>query len=197
MIYKCTVIGKVLVVEVEDKFDRAMLFCRAQEFYESQNPDFRGVQRFDIWEYLKWHEKEYKESYTQRWEGFNLPMEVAQLATVKPQTKYDSKFEKIIRYNNIKADYIIGVDKIGSDTFHHEMAHGMYYTNTEYRDEMLQEIARMPENKMDILYNYLIEEGYHPDKVVDEIQAYMVSGGEGIEYEARFREIYNRYTPEF
>jgi hypothetical protein len=187
-------IGEILVVEVENKFDRAMLFCKAQEFYESPNYDFRG-KYFSIWDYLKWHEAEYGESYTMRWEGFNVPMEVAKMGTVMIQTFYDIWFAEIIKEYGSSAKYIIGVDAIGSPIYEHEMAHGLYYTNSEYKLEMELAIGELSNEESEWCNNFLSMEGYADDKINDEIQAYMVSGFEEINgLDKKFKEIYGRYT---
>lgn len=176
---------KILAIVEPDQFDRAMLFCRAQEFYESPNPKFRG-QRFDIWECLKWHEQEYKESYTMRWEGFNVPFEeMIKSATVDNQTRYDEIIDGIIYLMGCsEVDYVIGVDALGSDIFKHEMAHALYATDEAYREAMKVEMTKLDGIYIDCWYIYLAEQGYAPEQIADEIQAYMVSGSED------FHEIY-------
>ena len=46
----------IFAVIVKDKYDRAMLFCRAQEYYESPSLKFRG-KNFSIWDYMKWYDE--------------------------------------------------------------------------------------------------------------------------------------------
>ena len=66
----------VFAVIVKDNYDRAMLFCRAQEYYESPNKKFRGKD-FSIWDYMKWYSSEYGRgfSYGVDWGGFNIPFD--------------------------------------------------------------------------------------------------------------------------
>ncbi|NDB56269.1 hypothetical protein EB169_10645, partial [archaeon] len=67
----------IFAVIIPNGFDRAMTFCRVQEFYESPNPQFRG-KHFSMWDYMKWYSKEYDRgfSYPNDWSGFNIPFEV-------------------------------------------------------------------------------------------------------------------------
>jgi hypothetical protein len=48
----------IFAVIIKDKYDRAMTFCRAQEYYESPSLKFRGKQ-FSIWYYMKWYHERY------------------------------------------------------------------------------------------------------------------------------------------
>ena len=57
--YKITEVKpNVFAVIIPNQYDRAMTFCRVQEFYESPNSDFRG-KHFSMWNYMKWYSEEY------------------------------------------------------------------------------------------------------------------------------------------
>jgi hypothetical protein len=62
---------RVFAVIIPNHYDRAMTFCRVQEFYESPNPDFRG-KHFNIWDFIEWYSKEHKDAFTYAfdWGGF-------------------------------------------------------------------------------------------------------------------------------
>ena len=65
----------IFTVKVEDDYQRAMLFLRSQEHYESAFPEFRG-HHFDVFTYMeryrKWKGVDYF-SYPDDWSGFNVP----------------------------------------------------------------------------------------------------------------------------
>jgi len=70
----------IFVVVVEDSYERAMLFLRCQEFYESPFPDFRG-KHFDIFQYMNHYRKENDSSfftYPGDWGGFNVPGDIVE-----------------------------------------------------------------------------------------------------------------------
>ena len=133
---------KIFAVIVEDSYDRAMLFLRAQEFYECPNPAFRGCVDFSFTDYMKWYSKEYGGfTYGVDWSGFNIPLEIAYACydTLRDRyTDYDDVMESIIHkiyeLNEDSADgYIIGVGNMTGDTFNHEVCHGLYYTDSNYK----------------------------------------------------------------
>lgn len=104
----------VFAVIVKDKYDRAMLFCRAQEYYESPSPKFRG-KNFSIWDYMKWYHEQnhWGFSYGADWSGFNIPLKVVRQCynkLTKPETPYDKVMDEIL--NKLKLQfsecYLIG-----------------------------------------------------------------------------------------
>lgn len=56
------ILPKIYAVKVKDPYERAMLFMRAQEFYESQFSEIKG-QNFDIFNFMNIYRKWAKKSY--------------------------------------------------------------------------------------------------------------------------------------
>jgi hypothetical protein len=192
----------VFAVIVKDHYHRAMLFMRVQEFYESPNPDFRGKD-FNIWDYIEWYSREHRDvfTYTFDWGGFNIPLKTAwecyegkDKAPKKgyngvrslPDTwksPYDEVMKDIVwsiesrmfykkNTRNWNA-YIIGADSTESDTFEHEICHGLYATNKEYK-QLVDEITETISTKDYLTFkNNLIKMGYTDGVINDEIQAYL------------------------
>ena len=77
------IIPSVYAVKVEDGYQRAMLFLRSQEHYESAFPEIKG-HHFDIFSFMeiyrKWKGLEYF-SYPDDWTGFNVPCHVVESCT--------------------------------------------------------------------------------------------------------------------
>lgn len=68
-----TPMARVLHVQIKDKYDLAMTFLRAQEWYES--PKFHH-KLFTLEEYMRWYSKAYGKgafTYPKDWSGFNVP----------------------------------------------------------------------------------------------------------------------------
>jgi len=115
----------IFAVIVKDNYDRAMLFCRGQEYYESPNKKFRG-KYFSIWDYMKWYSEEYGRgfSYGSDWSGFNIPFDVLRecYQTAEMETPYDDVMYEIVceierRMDDTKRAYIIGAGDLEGWTF--------------------------------------------------------------------------------
>ena len=173
----------IFAVKVPDHYDRAMLFMRVQEYYESPNKRFRGKD-FDFFDYMRWYANTRGSfSYAADWAGFNFPFKVAQkcyerFKTQAPQTPYDLQMLDILylvgallHEKGQRDGYIIGIGKDVSE-LRHEMAHALFYTNDSYRKEMKALAKALPEKIREKLSAALKRMGYCKAVEVDEIQAY-------------------------
>jgi hypothetical protein len=209
----------VFAVIVKDHYHRAMLFCRVQEYYESPNPQFRG-KNFSIWDYIEWYSREHRDvfTYTFDWGGFNIPLKTAWDCYEKlrvSETPYDGVMDVIIRtiemtmFNKKNTRnwnaYIIGADSTESDTFEHEICHGLYATNKEYK-LLVDEVTETISTKDYLTFKKnLIKMGYNDSVIDDEIQAYLSTNWEypkfskGVskkkckELYKQYKQIFNRY----
>lgn len=206
---------RIFAVEVKDDYERAMLFVRAQEYYESIFPEFRGniFNMFDYMDRYRRHMKKDYFSYTFDWCGYNVPSHelegcYSQLSYEEHMvTPYDEHMMNII--STIRSHqrrgkfYLLGVDSIDSSwIMDHEMAHALFFTNPDYKKEMLENILALPKNLHDSLFSVILQMGY-PEKVVaDEIQAYLSTGAademggiRGIKtWEKRFSKTFKKYN---
>ena len=177
----------VFAVIVKDHYHRAMLFLRVQEFYESPNPQFRG-KNFSIWDYIEWYSRRNKDvfTYTFDWGGFNIPLKTAWDCYEKLkeyESPYDSVMDNIISTIELKMfnkkntrnwnAYIIGADSTESDTFEHEICHGLYATNKQYKELVDEVTISIPFKEYQIFRKNLLDMGYNGIVIDDEIQAYL------------------------
>jgi len=195
----------IFAVIVPNQYDRAMLFCRAQEFYESDSDLFKE-QDFNIWEYMRWYSAKNKGvfTYTKDWDGFNLPFKVALNCTLGAQCEspYDIAMQdildQILLTDNPADAYIIGTKANKGQTFKHEICHALYYTNSEYKllaDEITksidwQDYLIFEDNLLSLCYNASV--------INDEIQAYMMTNykakyfSKGVDIDT-LNELHNKY----
>jgi hypothetical protein len=196
---------RVFAVIMKDDYTRPMTFLRVQEYYESPNPDFRG-KHFNIWDFIEWYSSTKRGAFTYAfdWGGFNIPLPIAwecyegkEKAPKKgyngvrsmPDTwksKWDETMKDIVwtvqsRMFNKKNKrdmnaYIIGARDTEGDTFQHEVAHGLYYTNKEYKELMDEITQTIPLNHYLKFRSNLLKMGYTESVVDDEIQAYLTWG---------------------
>ena len=168
----------IFAVVVPDDYDRAMLFCRVQEFYES--PKFKNSS-FSIWDYFRWYSKKNSGcfSYVKDFVGFNLPLFAAKACyqVNKTETPYDEEMIKIVDELFVPGErkYLIGVDSLKNSTFDHELCHALYYTNTEYKNEMDEITDSVSKFNVGRFKRNLKSVGYCLGVWKDEIQAYMAT----------------------
>jgi hypothetical protein len=189
----------IVAVIVKNKYDRAMLFCRAQEYYECPSPKFRGKE-FSIWDYMKWYHEKYGRgfSYGRDWSGFNIPLKtIRECYNIlnKVETPYDKKMDEILSVLSFKVNskegYVIGCGSTNCDTFKHEVCHGLYYTNKDYKKQMDALTKGLPKKYYDKFKENILEMGYASKVVDDEIQAYLQYGyeadhfGKGVDISVR------------
>lgn len=198
---------KIFAVVIEDSYDRAMTFLRIQEFYESPNPAFRGNKDFSFTDYMKWYSKEYGKGFTYGvdWSGFNVPLEIAYKCydtLTDRYTDYDDVMESIIHQiyelnDDSTNGYIIGAGNIEDDTFQHEVCHGLYYTDSNYKSIVDGVTKLIHQHYYETFKTNLLNMGYTESVIDDEIQAYLQYGwdnetfGKGVPLE--IREMYNSW----
>jgi hypothetical protein len=173
------IISNIFAVVVPNDYERAMLFCRAQEFYESPSKKFRD-NTFSIWDYFRWYSSgKGCFSYPRDFVGFNLPLIVAKKCYElnEIETPYDKVMKGIIDglFVNGTRQYLIGVDSLENTTFDHEMAHALYYTDISYKSEMDEITLSISDSDMGKFKRNLKQIGYCSAVVKDEIQAYMAT----------------------
>jgi hypothetical protein len=186
----------IFAVVIKNKYDRAMLFCRAQEYYESPSPKFRGKQ-FSIWDYMKWYDEQngWGFSYGADWSGFNIPIKVIR-ECYNGLNKYETPYDKIMgdiihKIEICREGYVIGCGDTKGDTFKHEVCHGFYYTNKEYKKKMDALTKGLPNRIYNTFKKNILEMGYTTKVVDDEIQAYLQYGyenpdfGRGVDIDVR------------
>lgn len=188
---------QIYLVDCENHYDLCMLFLRYQEFYESPNSKFRGKD-FQILDYMEWWSKTKGNgsfTYPIAWGGFNIPSwvihhfhDLQSNPHYKDYNKYDGEMFRIyekIKFKNInglmveketKPFYLIGVSKSSSEALDHELAHGLYYTNTEYRLAMNKLVKALPSSLKKNINAWLKEAGYTSQVFKDETQAYLATG---------------------
>lgn len=206
---------KIFCALIDDDYDRAMLFCRYQEFYESPIKKFRG--KYFSWAQYMRHYKDFwkKDTFTYPvdWSGYNIPKECIEkgLEVFHKETEYDVIMNDIyyfcenypLRFNKPRGKwYLIGASSKDLKTVDHEIAHGLFFTNNDYRNKMTLLVNSLPKNIREKVFKKLIKMGYVNDKkiLIDETQAFMSTGlYNGLEtkeikkYEKDFIKVFKEY----
>ena len=183
-------------IAIADNYDRAMLFCRYQEFYESPIKEIRGkaftLEHF-MRTYAKWKGVGFF-SYPNDWGGYNIPSDVLIKASENfyLSTDYHSPYDTIMmdiidyckRESNNEPFYLIGVDSFKAvanakyNVMRHELSHGLYYTNEKYRNKCDELVSNINKEDYEFIKKELIKIGYVNDKKIlyDETQAFLSTG---------------------
>jgi hypothetical protein len=72
--------------------------------------------------------------------------------------------------------YLLGVDNFNGRTMNHELAHGLYYVNDQYKISSYELVLDLPRKIFESMESILLDMGYCDDVVCDEIQSYMSTG---------------------
>jgi hypothetical protein len=183
---------RIYCVIVDDDYDRAMLFCRYQEYYESPYKKFRG-KKFSWMEYMRFYKDAWKKrvfTYPEDWSGYNIPSNILEggVDAFYKETEYDVIMNDIYYYGAIDSQnkndnqrcdwYLIGASSKDLKTMDHEIAHGLYFTNNAYKKIVDVLIKNIKPTHYEKLKKKLIKMGYVNDKKIidDEIQAFMSTG---------------------
>lgn len=192
------------------QYELTSTYMRVQEYYESNIQGIRGT-FFTLEEFMDAYAK-FKGNFTYciDWSGFNVPGKVAkEFFTKADLLEKEKKFWKRIgkRVNIDKPFYLIGTHgvKADLDDVRHEIAHGLYYLNEDYRHDMhalvggYEDIVR--------LKKLLLEMGYCNEVIEDEVQAYLatntkktlkqqIKGSEICSVPRRFKYAFDHYIKE-
>lgn len=183
---------RIFGVLIDDDYDRTMLFCRYQEFYETPFKKFRN--KFFTWEsYMRYYKNNSKSNtftYPIDWSGFNIPSDIVckGLYTFKKDWgPYDEIMNHIwiscenypLKFNKPRTKwYLIGASSKDIKTLNHELAHGYYFTNSEYKKITDKLLLSIPIKTRKKIFAKLIKMGYVNDKkiLMDEAQAFLSTG---------------------
>ncbi len=182
---------RIFLFEFTNNYDMCMHFLRYQEFYESPSSKFRG-KSFEIFDFMKWYSLSFGKgsfTYPNDWNGFNIPSKIIfdlwNKHNIPDKNIYDYEMIQAWRECNAKLYektelpvndfYIIGVVK-GNNALNHEIAHGLFYLNKQYKKEMTALVKALPNDIRDSINQGLKMLGYTPKVFIDETQAYMSTG---------------------
>lgn len=199
---------KIFLLKFEDQYNLAMHFLRYQEFYESPNPKFRN-HAFTLIDFMDWYSHAFGYgtfAYPEHWIGFNIPDGIilkANLAGIPDFNRYDEAMLKVhqkcaTKYPNERF-YIIGATTKSGSIMKHEIAHGFFYNNEDYKEKMSALVADLKPSFRRSFFKALKRIGYTSQVYVDECQAYLSTAvPAGFEIKIKnedkpFVKLYNEY----
>jgi hypothetical protein len=178
---------KIFAVVIKDDKLRSRVFLRYQEFYESDSDSFRG-KSFKWNDYIKFYKDKTKRdyfSYHEDFAGYNVPCDTIEACKAKiPDLNiYDMiMFSVIDTIKKLVGDspyYLIGIDQDNGDDpslIFHEVAHGLWFSDPDYKNKMTEQIKNMDPKVKDKMIDKIKAYGYGDNVYMDELQAYMATG---------------------
>jgi hypothetical protein len=174
---------RIFFLQFKRQYDLCMTFLRYQEFYES--PKFRG-KAFQILDFMEWYSREYGDgsfTYPKDWAGFNIPSHIIKQVWdlgIADRNLYDYHMKEVYQqcvkqYPDGKF-YLIGTTSTKGSIMRHEIAHGMFYLNQDYRKEMIKLIKKLDASFYQSMCATLKNLGYCKQVWIDECQAYLSTG---------------------
>jgi len=169
-------------VTSDNYWDLAMTFMRAQEWYESPNPRFRG-KIFSHEEFMDWYvahkdTKKARFTYPWDWKGFNVPS--AAIRALKYDFRGRSmKEEWLLRELELAgaqrsggAFYVIGTHERSTANLRHEIHHALFALDPAYRDAVLSVTKRFELTD----FRKWVLTHYSEEVLADEMHAYALTG---------------------
>jgi hypothetical protein len=166
------------LVNFKKHSDLCYTFLRFQEYFES--PKYKN-KTFSLKEFKDWYcesRHQQKFTYCYDWAGFNIPDYIL-------TPFFNNQFKKITKreqallnaFKNIpKPFYIIGLSqKYFEHSKEHEIAHGLWYLNKNYKRRIQSILKQIPEKTLKRLHSELRKLGYHKDVFEDETHAFILS----------------------
>jgi len=156
----------------------ASVMIRLQENYES--PKFRN-KVFTLDEFIPWYTNSQKKetfTYFNDWSGFNVPGYIVKRflnGKFNPLSREELWLVKAISELNIRSNfYLLGYAESAGRTKKHEIAHGLFYTNRKYKQEVLDAMKNHNTNTGK-LPKLLRKYGYCDNVLLDEYHAWTLT----------------------
>ncbi len=169
---------KIYAIEGATSEEVGQVMIRIQENYES--PKFRNTV-FTLKEFIPWY-MEFKKSttftYFDDWAGFNVPGHVVQrfikgkFNPLRPEEQW--LVDELAKLNIKGKFYLLGYQLGDERVTKHEIAHGLFYTNRKYRNEVL-EAMKDHNTKAGTMPDYLKSIGYCDEVLDDEYHAWAMT----------------------
>lgn len=166
-------------VHMPTEFMLSATFLRFQEHFES--PEFRN-KIFSLGEYKDWYRKSMgagEFNYYESWAGFNVPDYTFNAFTegrFNPLAPQEQALLELVA-KLPQPFYIIGTaGRDNGEYLRHEIAHGLFHVNPDYRKEVLAILKPLPTRP---IKQHLKEIGYCNAVLTDEVHAYL---GDSLDY---------------
>lgn len=167
-------------------------WMRLQEYYESPLPGIRGeFFTHETFMDLYADSRDGRMDYFDMWAGFNVPGHIVDDFSDRFDHDLSMKERKLFadifphRYTYEKF-YVIATLQNGECALRHEVAHGLYYLDQVYQNDMKAAVQELPKPVYRAMRRHLLDLGYDESTIVDEIHAYLIDDNEAGEFEFNY-----------
>lgn len=171
----------VYFLKYKKNHEMAKTFMRFQEHYES--PKFRG-KIFSRSEFKKWYRwRKGMFDYYEFWDGFNVPGDTLNTFRTYNFPYLTAEERRLLNlFKNLDENnfYLIAaVDNPATTIANHELAHALYFTNSDYRNEINAVLARVDSKKLEKFIGKKMGD-YHDAVLHDEAHAWLMNDHEDL-----------------
>lgn len=168
----------VVLLRFETQYELAATLLRVQEHHESRR--FAG-RVFTLEQFMDWYAAEFGQfTYYEDWSGFNVPstaLEPFRSGRFDPLLEKEKRLLRELKEVR-RPFYLIALARDASRSdLSHEVAHALYFTDTEYRRAVR---AAMSGHDTSVVARELSRMGYAARVIPDEVHAYLVASGQAL-----------------
>ena len=185
------VFSRLYLLQFPTQYMVTSTFMRLQEFYESPHEPIRN-KHFTWEQFIDCYVRNGVLSYWHDWAGFNIPgnvynqfFKIFGRELTEKEKKLQSCMKDVVKELGDNF-YLIGV--YSNADVKHEVAHGLYYLNEDYRKEVENLIKGYSKAYYTKLCTGLKLQGYCDQVLKDEIQAYAID-----KRQPKFVELFRKY----
>lgn len=170
----------VIYLKFKNQYETCATFMRLQEFYESPFKRIRG-KHFSLETFMDLYAKQQGNfTYTGDWGGFNVPGHVVN--DFREKFDHDMLAKERRLFDHIwdvdgtpprDKYYVIGT--YDERCLDHELAHAVYYLNTEYRKVANKLVKALSPEVQYTVTHWLLDKGYSKSLIADETNAYLAT----------------------
>lgn len=194
----------------KDPIKMCLTLLRFQEYFESSFKQIRN-KKFTLIQYIELYIKKTRPkddfifTYVNDWSGFNFPSNIFYNAIEDNKNdlhEYEIELLKAIDECKERAGnnfYIIGSSNCET-TLKHEIAHGFWYLNKDYKKEMKDLLKSLSKEDKSKFFKILKDMKYCKEVLEDETQAYLSTGLVSElkdvvdkKMELKFKKVFNKY----
>lgn len=167
----------IVHVDFPNRKELTFTMGRIGEYYESGNSNLRG-KVFTLEDFLDtFMDDSGKLTYYNDWSGYNIPGEkfLAFFALFELTKREENLYRLVSESVTQNPFYVIATYNGDVQTLDHEVAHGLYYLNKDYKREADKLVKNMKKVVKVTITEKLLEWGYGKSVLTDELNAYMAT----------------------
>jgi len=167
--------NKKLLLEFPTRKEMTLSNFRISEFKEGKD-GIKGMY-FTVEKFIDIYSDEKGDiDFFSYWEGFNYSKKELSDFDKLFNDKSEREIAIIEAAKEIDNDgYIICMEEGDEITLRHELSHGYFFDNEEYKNKATEIVKSLSQSVFNVYKNYLYQMDYNNENMIDEMHAYLVA----------------------